>query len=66
MVAQEPEDIHSATTQNKKNPGISKFGVYALINGAERCVGKQAISYISDPPSSSEHMAVDGGNISKQ
>jgi len=30
----------------KKNPGISKFGVYTIIYGAEGYVGKQALSYI--------------------
>jgi len=31
----------------KKNPGISKFGVHTVINGAEGYVGKQVLSYIS-------------------
>jgi hypothetical protein len=70
VVAQEPEDTHSETTRNKRNPGISKLGVRPVINGAEGYVGKQALPhlsvvYFSDPPSSSEHMALNGGNISK-
>jgi hypothetical protein len=47
VVAQEPEDTHSETTRNKKNPGISKFGVCPIITGLQGYVGKQALRHLS-------------------